>query len=257
MLFKILQPAGHCSTNCHPPPRLAVQWLTQTVSHHTRCDIGTPSCTHDLLQMLNRPKPMQIPAKIRMLMKLTSRCVPVPYPHCGSPFGGSHCVDLQSAAEQASSAWALQEKLHQDALPITVSCSLKLARNHSLFTSPFYRLSPTCLQANMPAFSPVPAATTVLYRTRMRTNNQSAISRGSSGMRCLLSAAVLLMTASATLVSVHGTWSTAQLSVARAAVVATSVGNIAMFAGGFVEGALFDSYEGETRRTGPSLVACV
>ncbi len=72
----------------------------------------------------------------------------------------------------------------------------------------------------------------------MRT--KSAISRGLSGMRCLLSAAVLLMT-NAAFVSAHGTWSTAQLSVARLGLVATSVGNIAMFAGGLVGGALFHS----------------
>ncbi len=49
--------------------------------------------------------------------------------------------------------------------------------------------------------------------------------------------------------SVSGTWSTAQLSVSRPTLAATSVGNVAIFAGGyksncsftlFVEGLLFE-----------------
>ena len=62
-------------------------------------------------------------------------------------------------------------------------------------------------------------------------------------------ALVILMLGSACCVSTaQGTWSTAQLSVARAGLAATSVGNVAIFAGGdggncsltlFVEGLLF------------------
>ena len=68
-----------------------------------------------------------------------------------------------------------------------------------------------------------------------------------------------------------GTWSTAQLSVARAYLAATSVGNVAIFAGGrtggncsftlFVEGLLFGlTSVGDAARLrvwGVRLVACV
>jgi hypothetical protein len=39
--------------------------------------------------------------------------------------------------------------------------------------------------------------------------------------------------------SATGVWSTAQLSVARTELAATSVGNVALFAGGYDYGALF------------------
>ena len=38
--------------------------------------------------------------------------------------------------------------------------------------------------------------------------------------------------------SATGTWSTAQLSVARDRIAATSVGNVALFAGGYIQGSL-------------------
>jgi hypothetical protein len=40
--------------------------------------------------------------------------------------------------------------------------------------------------------------------------------------------------------SASGTWSTAQLSVARSYLAATSVGNVAIFAGGFTGNSSFE-----------------
>jgi hypothetical protein len=67
--------------------------------------------------------------------------------------------------------------------------------------------------------------------------------------RCLRTALAIVMLGSACCVSTaQGTWSTAQLSVGRDRLAATSVGNVAIFAGGltgdcsltlFVEGLLF------------------
>ena len=59
-------------------------------------------------------------------------------------------------------------------------------------------------------------------------------------------AALTMMNAAFGLARAHelqGTWSTARLSVARGQVAATSVGNLAMFAGGGT-GALLCSWEG-------------
>ncbi len=55
-----------------------------------------------------------------------------------------------------------------------------------------------------------------------------------------VAAAVLAGMASAVVVAAHahGFWSTAQLSVARSGLAATSVGNVALFAGGDSGGAL-------------------
>jgi hypothetical protein len=57
----------------------------------------------------------------------------------------------------------------------------------------------------------------------------------SSAVRWFLLAAVAGMTMSAffDVVDAQGTWSTAQLSAQRAQLAATTVGNVAMFAGGF------------------------
>jgi hypothetical protein len=44
--------------------------------------------------------------------------------------------------------------------------------------------------------------------------------------------------------SVSGTWSTAQLSVARLGPAATSVGNVAIFAGGWASNYSFALYDG-------------
>jgi len=53
---------------------------------------------------------------------------------------------------------------------------------------------------------------------------------------------------------VTGTWSTAQLSVAREGLAAASVGNVALFAGGFLSGALLCREGG--RSVGGWLRAC-
>jgi hypothetical protein len=61
-------------------------------------------------------------------------------------------------------------------------------------------------------------------------------------MRRLLPVAVavmmMIMSAAFGGARAQGTWSTAQLSVARASLAATSVGNVALFAGGSTGGAL-------------------
>ena len=57
--------------------------------------------------------------------------------------------------------------------------------------------------------------------------------------------------------SATGAWSTAQLSVARALFAATSVGNVALFAGGSGKGALlYRGWKGG-RNLGVMIVACV
>ena len=54
--------------------------------------------------------------------------------------------------------------------------------------------------------------------------------------------------------SATGTWSTAQLSVARYDLAAASIGSVALFAGGYTGGALLCR---EGARDGVSIVACV
>jgi hypothetical protein len=68
--------------------------------------------------------------------------------------------------------------------------------------------------------------------------------------------AVMMMITSAALgvARAQGTWSTAQLSVARYALAAASVGNVALFAGGWTGSALLRR---EGRGDGVLLVACV
>jgi len=63
---------------------------------------------------------------------------------------------------------------------------------------------------------------------------------GLVSMHLLLPVAVAMMTMSATLgvARAQGTWATAQLSVGRQYFAATSVGNLAIFAGGFAYGAV-------------------
>ena len=46
--------------------------------------------------------------------------------------------------------------------------------------------------------------------------------------------AIVLMSSACCVSTAQGTWSTAQLSVARMYLAATSVGNVAIFAGGFI-----------------------
>ena len=50
--------------------------------------------------------------------------------------------------------------------------------------------------------------------------------------------AVIMMSAICGVARAQGVWSTAQLSVARDGLAATSVGNVAIFAGGYTAGVL-------------------
>ena len=103
---------------------------------------------------------------------------------------------------------------------------------------------PACLASIMPACFPFPPAAAALSRTHARANARpvSAASRESCGMRRLLPVAVavvMMMTSAALGVArAQGTWSTAQLSQARAFLAAASVGNVALFAGGYPGGRL-------------------
>ena len=99
----------------------------------------------------------------------------------------------------------------------------------------------------MPACSPFripPPAAVVPSRARPHKHARpvSAASCGSGGMRSLLPVpvAVMMMMASVAfgVARAQGTWSTAQLSVARYYLAAASVGNVALFAGGGAGGAL-------------------
>ena len=77
------------------------------------------------------------------------------------------------------------------------------------------------------------------------TSGTNIASTTSSITSYTTAAAAPSTTAAAAPSTAQGTWSTAQLSVARSFVAATSVGNVAIFAGGncsftlFVEGLLF------------------
>ena len=93
----------------------------------------------------------------------------------------------------------------------------------------------------MPACSPFripPPAAAVPSRARARKHAHpvSAPSCSSGGIRSLLpvAVAVMMMMASAAfgVARAQGTWSTAQLSVARGSLAAASVGNVVLFAGG-------------------------
>ena len=104
----------------------------------------------------------------------------------------------------------------------------------SLFRSPLTP-SPPCLTtpSMCPTCPPFPAATAVPSHARTRPVRAAPCDSG--GIRWLVPVAIALTMASAAFSVAHaqGTWSTAQLSVARQGLVATSVGNFAIFAGGF------------------------
>ena len=82
--------------------------------------------------------------------------------------------------------------------------------------------------------------TTAAAPSRARIQPVPAASRNPGGTRCLLHAAVAVMMMSAVcdVARAQGAWSTAQLSAAREYLgnAATSVGNVAMFAGGWQAG---------------------
>ena len=82
---------------------------------------------------------------------------------------------------------------------------------------------------------------------RARTQPVPAASRSPGGTRCFLHAAVAVMMMSAVcdVARAQGAWSTAQLSVARSYLGATSVGNVAIFAGGNKAGGVLLLIEGE------------
>jgi hypothetical protein len=102
---------------------------------------------------------------------------------------------------------------------------------------------------------PFPASAAVPSESNLRTRPVRAAPCDSGGIRWLLPVAIALTMASAAFSVAHaqGTWSTAQLSVARQGLVATSVGNFAVFAGGFNESALFCNLGGQR---GQLLILC-
>ena len=79
----------------------------------------------------------------------------------------------------------------------------------------------------------VPAAAAVAFSSA-RCQPVAAESRFPCGARRWLYAAlaIVLLSSSCRVSTAQGTWSTAQLSVARSSLAATSVGNVAIFAGG-------------------------
>jgi hypothetical protein len=84
-------------------------------------------------------------------------------------------------------------------------------------------------------FSPsVPAAARAVASSSARFQPVAAESRCPRGARCSLHAAlaIVLLGSACHVSTAQGTWSTAQLSVARRGFAATSVGNVAIFAGG-------------------------
>ena len=96
----------------------------------------------------------------------------------------------------------------------------------------------------MSSCCPFPPAAAAVSRTHAHANARpvSAAPRESCGMRRLLPVAevvVMMMTSAALGVArAQGVWSTAQLSVARRNLAAASVGNVALFAGGYSNSAL-------------------
>ena len=96
----------------------------------------------------------------------------------------------------------------------------------------------------MPACAPfLPAAappSLSLSRAHARLHSAAACKSGSSCSLLLVAAALIVMVAMSAAFGVaraQGTWSTAQLSVARLGLAAASVGNVALFAGGGYYGA--------------------
>jgi hypothetical protein len=88
------------------------------------------------------------------------------------------------------------------------------------------------------AHSPsVPAAAAVVSSSA-RCRPVAAESRCPRGARRWLHAAlaIVLLSSACRVSTAQGTWSTAQLSVARYDLAATSVGNVAIFAGGAAYG---------------------
>jgi hypothetical protein len=100
-------------------------------------------------------------------------------------------------------------------------------------------------------------ATAAAPSPRARTQPAPAASRSPYGTRCMMHAAVAFMMISAVcgVARAQGTWSTAQLSVARYNLAATSVGNVAIFAGGAGGGVLL-LIEGELWERWLRVCAC-
>jgi len=110
-------------------------------------------------------------------------------------------------------------------------------------------LSLPCFASIMPSSScshlPAGAAAQFRARAHARTCPVSASSSSckSGGVHWLLAMAVAVATMNAAfgVARAQGTWSTAQLSVKRYLLAATSVGNLAIFAGGSTGGAFVHS----------------
>ena len=142
---------------------------------------------------------------------------------------------MQLPRLQPSSSRFLAHHLRRSLPPDIVKASRsKQLESVCFFRSPLI-LSPPCLMtpSMCPTCPPFPAATAVPSHARTRPVRAAPCDSG--GIRWLLPLAIALTMASAAFSVAHaqGTWSTAQLSAARQGLVATSVGNFALFAGGF------------------------
>jgi hypothetical protein len=159
---------------------------------------------------------------------------------------------MQLPRLQPSSSRVLAHRLRRSLPPDIV----KASRSNQLESVSFFRfpltLSPPCLTtpSMSPTCPPFPAATAVPSQCHARTRPVRAAPCDSGGIRWLLPVAIALTMASAAFSVAHaqGTWSTAQLSVARHGLVATSVGNFAVFAGGLNGSALFCNFGGQRGR---------
>jgi hypothetical protein len=96
------------------------------------------------------------------------------------------------------------------------------------------------------AHSPyVPAAAAVAFSSSRCQPVAAKLRFPCDERRWLYAALAIVLLSSACRVSTaQGTWSTAQLSVARSSLAATSVGNVAIFAGGDGGNCSFELYDG-------------
>jgi hypothetical protein len=127
-------------------------------------------------------------------------------------------------------------QLKKDFLALAVFSRVALELTLPPFPGPPYRSQPIIILCHFEMImlaSPQFPVTFVVpsHRSIARASRSNSFM---SGMRCLFSIAIAMMAmdAAAHFANAQSTWSTAQLSVARTNIGATSVGNVALFAGG-------------------------
>ena len=127
-------------------------------------------------------------------------------------------------------------QLKKDFLALAVFSRVALELTLPPFPGPPYRSQPIIILCHFEMImlaSPQFPVTFVVpsHRSNARASRSTSFM---SGMRCLFSIAIAMMAmdAAAHFANAQATWSTAQLSVARTNIGATSVGNVALFAGG-------------------------